>query len=643
MLQRAESILDIRRSTRLMPSTHNFFAADNQPFNGIGTDLGPGTGNIGYWSGGFSRVRQGSPPTDTRLPMDGTAPSELVAISGTVDSASADTLTSAGAFAGRNLSPPPFNYRMDHPDEKGSEYVVTIVAGDGARQSRRIAGNTDDTLTLEEGWGFVPSPGDLFEVYEIVAMPETINPAQGYTANWNNKAATADDNNAGGAGEGRGFGREFRSTFILERLAADNDWARADQRQLNKDVAGLDETGKIGRYLVPRLREAVDGVGNGGNPQVDTVLAALEAHEGSPYFGRHIVDPVTDSVMAGELVFLKELINRLGSAIFGDEFAGTAVEAPTGALALNLVQHAIDTAAGTPPGRYVQRYSGDYFNGEDWRVVVRDTLAQTISDLGGIPVGPPRPEDTYAHPLSALDPDLVFQPTPTGNRGTWEQIVEAGPVVLGEFIFPLGQSGFIDADGNPDPNFESLQSIWGEWRFVPMLSVAHDLAIDPDGDVDDDGVLDAFERWYFGSNSPQPTDDADADGASLHDEFLHGLDPTEPDTDGDGMADGFELTSACLNPQARDATADADGDGIDNLTEQARGTDPCAPGPSAAAPAAAPAGAAAPALTLPATGSGGRMAQGSGGIDAWWYATLAAGALLVVGGVAARAVGRNRR
>ena len=63
-------------------------------------------------------------------------------------------------------------------------------------------------------------------------MQEAINPSQGYTANWNNKAATADD--------GQIFGRQQRVITILERLAADSDWTRDEQRQLNKDVAGLD-------------------------------------------------------------------------------------------------------------------------------------------------------------------------------------------------------------------------------------------------------------------------------------------------------------------------------------------------------------------------------------------------------------------
>lgn len=661
MFQRSESIMDIRRGARMMLGTHNFLAADNLPFNGIGTDLGQG-GNIGYWSAGFSRVRQGVSPTDSRLPMDGAAPNELVVVSGTVDSAGADTLTSAGGFSGRDFAPPPFNFRMENPSEKGSEYIVSITAGDGYKQTRRIASNTADTLTLEEAWGVAPSPGDLFEVYEIVAMPEAINPAQGYTANWNNKAATADENDAFSDDVGRGFGREYRSAFIAERLAADSEWSRADQRQLNKDVAGLDPRGKLGRYLVPRLREAVDGVGTGGNAQIEEVLAALEAHNESPYFGRYLVDPVTDTTAAGELVFVNELLNNLADAIYGDELDGTGVDIPKGSLELiplpggmsmasSVVQHAIDTAAGSPDGRYTQKYSGDYFNGADWRVVVRDALADTMADLGGIPADVPRPQEEYVHVLSALNPELVFEPTPLGNRGTWEQIVEAGPTVLGEFVFPLGQSGFVDSEGNPDPNFDSLHSIWGEWRYVPMLHVAEDLATDPDGDVDNDGVLDGFEKWYFGSNGPAPADDADNDGATLLDEFLSGLDPSEADTDVDGLPDGFELVNACLRPQARDAQSDPDGDGMDSLEEYDAGSDPCAAGQGAPATATPSPGtpSATPSSATPGTPAApppsGRLGPGAdqdGRVEAWWFALAGAAALVVAGGLVFLGKARKR-
>jgi hypothetical protein len=71
-----------------------------------------------------------------------------------------------------------------------------------------------------------------------------------------------------------------------------------------------------------------------------------------------------------------------------------------------------------------------------------------------------------------------------------------------------------------------------------MLHVAQDLALDPDGDVDNDAVLDGFERWYFGSNSPAPTDDVDGDGLTLYGEFIAGTDPTDADTDDNATQDG---------------------------------------------------------------------------------------------------------
>ncbi|MCH7811573.1 MAG: hypothetical protein IH958_02985, partial [Chloroflexi bacterium] len=366
------------------------------------------------------------------------------------------------------------------------------------------------------------------------------NPAAGYTSNWNNKAATADD--------GRGFGRQQRVIFILERLAADSTWTRDEQRQLNEDLAGLEGKGAFGRYLIPRLREAVDGVGNGGNPAVDTVLAALETHIASPFFGRGFTDPVNDTTIAGEVTFLNSLISQLSSAIYGDEFSGTGLGTP----GLDQIQHAIDSAAGGPLGAYSQKYTGDYFNAVDWRIVVRDALSTTATNLGGIPADIARPNSTYVHPLAALFPNLVFDPTPIGNRGIWEEIIEVGPTVLGEFIFPLGQSGFIDEFGMPDRHADSLHQFWANWRFVPMLHVAEDLATDPDGDVDNDGVLDGFEKYYFGSTSPAPTDDADGDGLDLLGEYKAGLDPTNADTLANGITDDVE---------------DLDQDGCTNLQE----------------------------------------------------------------------------
>ncbi len=757
--QRAESSLDIRAAMRLIPTTHNFISADNLAWNGIG--VMSGGGNIGYQSSGFSRIRQGG--EDPRLPLDGSsATNPLLFASGVVGSSSPTTLTAVGSpFTGEDFSPPPPNFRYDDPSQLGSEYVVIITGGAGYKQSRRIASNDPSTLTIAFPWGVDPAPGDTFEVQQVIAMPDAINPAEGFMANWNNKAATADP--------GDGFGREHRVSAILERLAADSSWDRTDNRQLNDDVAGYDGKGKLGRYLLPRLREAVDRVGNGGNPAVDTVLAALEAHNAAPDLGRRFIDPVLATSEAGEISFLNNLINRLGADIYGDEYAG-AVGNPTSTRAFNLIQHAIDSRAGDLAGGYQQAYAGDYFNAsgtpgdfvcfgtkttagtpkfspvavtlvddvgtasavvkkprtlcapadtgdgivdpdthlavyqiaaspnarqdgvavtdrfgsltldlrtadrllvpsgkrldapadppaaaldhfscfkartspgtpkfvpvqvsasdqfqtrvydvtkplrlcvpadkngegvqnalaavlcykakratgqpahervvgrihlndqfgaqrvdtsrekelcvaatlggqgvEGWEVTVRNSLSALAT--GGIPADPPRAQSTYRHPLAALFPVLVFEPTPQGNRGTYEQIVDVGPTVNGEFIFPLGQSGHIEGGLPPtgvtfiDPNFTSLHPIWRDWRFVPMLHVGEDLAGAPTGDADGDGVLDGYERWYYGNTAEVAGSDTDGDGATLLTEFTEGSDPLDPDTDDDGIQDGAD-------------------------------------------------------------------------------------------------------
>jgi len=68
--------------------------------------------------------------------------------------------------------------------------------------------------------------------------------------------------------------------------------------------------------------------------------------------------------------------------------------------------------------------------------------------------------------------------------------------------------------------------------------------------------------------------DTDADGLpDARELFLYATNPDNPDTDGDGMPDGWELANG-LNPNLDDADGDPDGDGISNLSEHLRGTDP---------------------------------------------------------------------
>lgn len=68
--------------------------------------------------------------------------------------------------------------------------------------------------------------------------------------------------------------------------------------------------------------------------------------------------------------------------------------------------------------------------------------------------------------------------------------------------------------------------------------------------------------------------DSDHDGLSDDQESTHGTDPYDPDTDGDGLNDGKEVTILGTNPRALDTDSDGASDGL----EVTRGTNPLVAG-----------------------------------------------------------------
>ena len=53
-----------------------------------------------------------------------------------------------------------------------------------------------------------------------------------------------------------------------------------------------------------------------------------------------------------------------------------------------------------------------------------------------------------------------------------------------------------------------------------------------------------WQLQYFGQTGIDPNGDADGDGLTNLQEFLNGTDPTNPDTDGDGVVDGLDAYPA---------------------------------------------------------------------------------------------------
>lgn len=68
--------------------------------------------------------------------------------------------------------------------------------------------------------------------------------------------------------------------------------------------------------------------------------------------------------------------------------------------------------------------------------------------------------------------------------------------------------------------------------------------------------------------------DSDSDGLSdFREKWVHGTNPSNSDSDLDGMGDGWEVRYS-MNPHTNDAAGDIDGDGLSNLEEAGLGSNP---------------------------------------------------------------------
>ncbi len=92
-------------------------------------------------------------------------------------------------------------------------------------------------------------------------------------------------------------------------------------------------------------------------------------------------------------------------------------------------------------------------------------------------------------------------------------------------------------------------------------------------DSDGDGIADGWEYHYFNGLDVDLTTDSDGDGLSDQIEGELGSDPFNIDSDNDGLPDKWEVKNG-LNPLVNDSLLDADGDGFSNLAEYQAGTDP---------------------------------------------------------------------
>jgi penicillin amidase len=285
-------------------------------------------------------------------------------------------------------------------------------------------------------------------------IPTSINPAQGYLANWNNKPSVDYDN-----ADNQVFGKQFRLWDINDRLAT-GTISLEDMRDIPKDIARVKAIGREARFLKPYLLAALTAV-PAAHPLAAQAKAIVEAWDGNAFS-----DAVTSTNLhSGEVIFSTWLTLMLTNT-FADELGTRANEASS-----NMLIHALDFAlmgeSGVPPSR-------DYFNGINPNAVMSATFDQTLALLaaaqGSNPAAwtGPRGSITFTHPIVG-----VVASIPNSNRATYGQIVVLGrPHIFGESIFTLGQSGFLrlvlPSSFAFDPHFMDQLGLFRNFEYKPM-------------------------------------------------------------------------------------------------------------------------------------------------------------------------------
>ena len=298
------------------------------------------------------------------------------------------------------------------------------------------------------GNGSAEWPGD------ILPIPTSINPAQGYLANWNNKPSVDYDN-----ADNQVFGKQFRNLDIDDRLAT-GTISLEDMRDIPKDIARVKALGREARFLKPYLLLALNDV-PAAHPLAAQAKAIVEAWDGNAF-----PDPVTSTTLySGEVIFSTWLSLMLTNT-FGDELGSRVGEASSNML-IHTLDFGLTGTSGVPPSR-------DYFNGINPKVVMSATFDQTLAILAAVQgANPatwtaPRGSITFTHLLIG-----VVASIPNSNRSTYGQIIVLGkPKITGESIFTLGQSGFLQlvlpSSFSFDPHFMDQLPLYRNFEHKPM-------------------------------------------------------------------------------------------------------------------------------------------------------------------------------
>lgn len=215
--------------------------------------------------------------------------------------------------------------------------------------------------------------------------------------------------------------------------------------------------------------------------------------------------------------------------------------------------------------------------------------------------------------IGVMEATLTHGDTELGTTSWGPQPFTDYTEYTANFPVPAGSETLDPADGNIEFTLsysgagllfletgrEQDGSTWYSKIELPVIAGTDDVNTN---DADEDGLPDDWEEAHFGGLNEDGSGDPDDDGLNNTEEESLGTDPTDDDTDGDGVTDGDEVANGTdpKNPDdpgsandadqdgldddweaehfgdatAEDGSGDPDGDGLNNTEEQTHGTDP---------------------------------------------------------------------
>ncbi|MEP6673259.1 MAG: hypothetical protein ABJF10_29180 [Chthoniobacter sp.] len=192
------------------------------------------------------------------------------------------------------------------------------------------------------------------------------------------------------------------------------------------------------------------------------------------------------------------------------------------------------------------------------------------------------------HALPLLQTSQGFWSGSPGQLNDSGVVIGVGPGAFDRQVPMLWKP---DATGNYGPPFKLQDCLpahtrWGLSAVYDIDNLGHILGIGLHGggyalwqlqplqDTDGNGLPDAWQLAYFSQLGNLPNDDPDHDGLTNIGEYHAGTDPTNPDTDGDLIPDGWEDLHGYNPLLAADAAYQLKHTGLTTLQEYQHGVDP---------------------------------------------------------------------